>query len=364
LTSPGGLFATMTGPVLAQAEKSVWMPEQASTGAGQVDQTFYFFYWIAAFFFVLITALLVYFTIRFRKRKGAKPEGDVHHNTPLEVVWTVIPTILVVVMFYLGFKGFMDLANPPQNAYLITVTGQKWKWLFTYPNGHVDEKLHVPANTDVKLRITSEDVLHSPYIPAFRIKQDAVPGRYTYAWFNAKKPGTYRFFCAEYCGTSHSDMITDCVVHPKDEFAHWLDTADPLKRLTDEQYQAYTKDPEAFVKENPDFSDLEIPAIVGRQLYEKFGCTQCHLLDGRRLIGPSFKGLWGSKVEFEEGDPVIADENYIRESILDPNKRIVKSYERAMPTFRGKLKDRQIYCLIEFIRSLEDKSDKPEKDKQ
>jgi len=357
----------MVAPVLARAAETITVPSEVTSMSGQVDRTFDFFFWVAAFFFLLIAVLLVYFTIRFRKRKGAKPEGDTHHNTPLEIVWTVIPSILVVIMFYIGFKGFMDLAEVPQNVYTITVTGQKWKWLFTYPNGHIDEKLHVPANTNVKLRITSEDVLHSPYVPAFRIKQDAVPGRYTFAWFNAKKPGTYHFFCAEYCGTGHSDMITDCVVHPKEEFARWLETADPLKRLTEEQYEEYKKDPEAFVKKYPDFADLEIPTIVGRKLYEKFGCTQCHLLDGKRLIGPSFKGLWGTKVEFEKGDPVIADENYVRESILYPTKRIVKSYDNVMPTFKGRLKDREIFCLIEFIRSLREtpeKSEKPEKDKK
>ena len=147
-------------------------------------------------------------------------------------------------------------------------------------------------------------------------------------------------------------MITTCVVHTREDFDYWLDHADPLKRLTPEQFEAYSKDPDRFTRDNPDFSDLEIPAVVGNTLFGKFGCTQCHTTDGTRLIGPTFKDLWGSKRQFEKGPDRIADENYIRESIVVPQKEIVKSYEGVMPTFKGRLKDREIYCLIEFIKTF------------
>jgi len=348
----------LTGPALAQSEKRVLPPEGAPVSPGGFDPAFNFWLIVSIFFFTLITVLVVVFILRYVKKKGEKAEGTAHHNTTLEIVWTVIPTLLTVFMFYLGFTSYMDLVRPPQNAYEIQVLGQKWNWLFTYPNGHTDEKLHVPAGKDIKLIITSIDVLHSAYIPAFRIKQDAVRGRYTYVWFNAPTPGEYYFFCAEYCGTGHSDMITTCVVHTREDFEYWLDHADPLKRLTPEQYEAYRKDPDKFTRDNPDFSDLEIPAVVGKNLYGKFGCTQCHTTDGTRLIGPTFKDLWGTKRQFEKGPDRIADENYIRESIVEPQKEIVKSYEGVMPTFKGRLKDREIYCLIEFIKTFKKKTDK------
>lgn len=354
-------LAALSRVAFAGGEESIWMPEQASSFAPDVDRAWDFFYWVSVVFLVLITVLVVWFTIRYGKAKGGKPEGNVHHNTPLELTWTIIPTILVVIMFYMGYTGYVDMRTPPGDVYEVTVTGQKWKWLFEYKNGHVDEKLHVPAHTNVKLTIKSEDVLHSVYIPAFRVKQDAVPGRYTFVWFRAKNVGEYHFFCTEYCGTGHSDMITWCVVHPKEGFDTWLANADPLKRMTDEQYQQYREDPDTFKAKNPDFADLEIPAVVGRNLYDKWGCKQCHSLDGSRIIGPTFKGLWGATREFEKGEPVKADENYVRDSILNPQDRIVKTYDNAMPTFKGRLKDREIYCIIEFLKTLADKPQKGSK---
>jgi cytochrome c oxidase subunit 2 len=193
--------------VLPQPRGGFWLPEQASDAASGVDNLFSFIFWISLFFFALIVILMLVFVVRYRRREGVEPEPSPSHNTALEVTWTVIPLLLVMVIFAWGFKVYIDMRTPPANSYEVQVTGQKWKWLFTYPTGHVDEELHVPVDQPVRLVMTSEDVIHSFYVPAFRIKQDVVPGRYSKVWFRATKVGTYQIFCAEYCGTGHSDML-------------------------------------------------------------------------------------------------------------------------------------------------------------
>ena len=197
---------------------SLWMPPPVSTVAGHVDWLFYFILGVSTFFFLLIVALMVLFVVRYRRREGQGAEVSPSHNTALEVIWTVIPIVVVIVIFIFGFKGFLDMATPPANAYEIQVEAQKWSWSFTYPSGYVDSNLHVPVNRPVKLVMRSADVIHSLYVPAFRIKRDVVPGRYATAWFEATEPGEYDLFCAEYCGTSHSDMLAHVVVHPPGEF--------------------------------------------------------------------------------------------------------------------------------------------------
>ncbi|MCX7895356.1 MAG: cytochrome c oxidase subunit II, partial [Thermoanaerobaculum sp.] len=186
---------------LLVAERGFMLPVQASSVAPAVDALFKFIFWVSAFFFLLIVGLMLFFVVRFRRRPGyQKPTEAPSHNTFLEITWSVIPLVLVMIMGFWGFKVFLDLNTPPANAYEVQVTGQKWKWLFTYPNGHVDETLHVPVDQPVRLVMTSEDVIHSFFVPAFRVKRDVVPGRYTKLWFRATKVGTYPVFCAEYCG--------------------------------------------------------------------------------------------------------------------------------------------------------------------
>jgi cytochrome c oxidase subunit 2 len=244
------------------------------------------------------------------------------------------------------------MATPPADAYQIVVEGQKWSWLFTYPNGHVDSVLHVPVDTDVQLVLTSMDVIHSLYIPAFRLKRDVVPGRYSKMWFRATEPGEYPVFCAEYCGTGHSDMLTTCVVHPPGEFALWLENADPLKKLSDEQYAAYLADPGAFIAANPDIQGLQTPGDMGRELYTKKGCAQCHSVDGSAGTGPTFKGLFGKSRGMQDGSVADADENYLRQSILEPNAQVVAGYQAVMPTYQGRLEEREIAALIAYLQSL------------
>jgi cytochrome c oxidase subunit 2 len=310
----------------------VWMPEQASTVAPTVDFAFYFVYWVSAFFAVLITGLIVLFAVRYRHRRGVREKADPtpHHNLALEAAWTIPPTLLVVAFFWVGFRGFMDLATPPENAYEIQVTAQKWNWLFTYPGGYVDPDLHVPVDTPVRLVMSSQDVIHSFFVPAFRVKRDVVPGRYAKAWFEATRPGEFQLFCAEYCGTSHSKMLAKVVVHPTGEFERWL-------------------------KDASNFLDRMPPEQAGEKLYQQRGCPQCHSVDGKGGIGPSFLNLFGYPQPLTGGGAVVADEDYIRSSILQPQAQIVAGYEPVMPTFQGRLTDREIGAIIAYMKSLSDR---------
>lgn len=312
---------------LNQADETFWLPAQRSTYAHEVDNLFYFILWLSVFFFSLIMGLMVYFVWKYRAREGHTSQPSPIHNTTLEVVWTAIPVILVIIIFYMGFTGFMNIANPPQNAYEINVTGMKWKWLFTYPNGYVDEKLHVPVNRPIRLVMTSEDVIHSLYIPAFRMKMDVVPGRYHKIWFNATKEGEYDIYCAEYCGTNHSDMITKTVVHAPGEFEKWLEQAS-------------------------NFLATLPPHEAGEKLYKQRGCSGCHSVDGKANTGPTFQNLFGHPVQLKDGSTVEADENYIRESILNPQAKVVGGYQPVMPTYKGKIKDEEILAIIEYLKTL------------
>ena len=312
MTSPGGF----------------WMPVEGSTGAAAVDSVFSLVFWVAAFFFVLIVALMVVFVVRYRRRPGRlDAEPSPSHNTPLELTWTLIPIAIVIVIFVWGFKVYLDANTPPANAYEISVTGQKWKWLFTYPNGHVDENLHVPVDTPVLLVMTSEDVIHGFYIPAFRLKHDVVPGRYSKVWFKAVKPGDYQIYCTQYCGTGHSDMWAKVVVHPPGGFERWLEQASN------------------FLKTLP-------PAEAGQRLAVTRGCAQCHSVDGTAGTGPTWKGLFGSHVPLQGGRVMTADEDYIRNCILDPTKNVPLGFQPVMPTFKGRIRDDEITAIIAYIKSL------------
>ncbi|MGV8039441.1 MAG: cytochrome c oxidase subunit II [Thermoanaerobaculaceae bacterium] len=305
-----------------------WMPPPASTTAGEVDALFHFILWLSAFFFALIVGLGVLFVVRFHRRRAATPEPSASHNTALELTWTIIPLILVVVIFGWGFKVFLDMNTVPADAYEVQVTGQKWKWLFTYPSGHVDENLHVPINRPVRLVMTSEDVIHSFFVPAFRVKRDVVPGRYSKLWFEANRAGQFDIFCAEYCGSSHSDMIAKVIVHPEGEFEAWLEKeANVLSKLP--------------------------PAEAGERLYKIRGCAQCHSVDGAAGIGPTLKGLFGEAVPLTGGGTAVADENYLRESILEPQATVVAGFQPVMPTYKGRLSDAEITAIIAYIKTLQ-----------
>jgi cytochrome c oxidase subunit 2 len=310
-------------------EGSFWLPRQGSTLARDVDLNWDLVFWISVFFFALVTFLMFFFVIRFRARKGRAAEPSASHNTPLEILWSVIPTLLVMVLFWQGYKTFLDFATPPQNSYEVLVTAQKWNWQFTYPNGYVDANLHVPKDTPVQLVMSSEDVIHSFYVPEFRVKRDVFPGRYSKIWFEANELGEYDIFCTEYCGTEHSSMLAKLVVHELADFDSWLEAAS-------------------------DWMSTMSPAEAGQVLYEQRGCKQCHSVDGATGIGPTFLGLFGRERPLADGSTITVDENYIRESILEPQARIAAGYDPVMPTYQGRLKEEEITAIIEYQKTLSD----------
>lgn len=309
------------------SDKTFWLPEQASTLAERVDADWALVYWVSVVFFALITFLMFYFAIRYRGRPGDKPQKSASHNTSLEVFWSVIPTLIVVVMFWQGYKTFLDMVTPPENSYEILVTGQKWNWSFTYPNGYVDGKLHVPVGTPVQLVLSSDDVIHSLFIPEMRVKRDVVPGRYNKLWFEASRTGEFDIFCTEYCGTEHSTMLSTLFVHERGEFDAWLEEAS-------------------------DFLSRMSPAEAGELLYNMRGCKQCHSVDGTAGIAPTFQGLFGTTETLADGSTVLVDENYVRQSIYEPMAQITSGFEPVMPTYAGRLKEEEVGAIIEYLKTL------------
>lgn len=314
-------------PALVIPAISSWFPESASSVSDSVDWLFGFILAICVVFFLLIVGLLVYFVIRYRRTDERRVGSGPSHNTKLEVAWSVIPFLLLMLIFSYGAYGFVQMSSVPDNAYEIRVTAKMWSWSFRYPNGYIDNELHVPVDRPVRLVMNSDDVIHSLYVPAFRVKQDLIPGRYTKMWFEATQAGTFPLFCAEYCGQQHSDMITNAIVHRPGEFDRWLDEASNLlKTLT--------------------------PAKAGEVLYSRRGCRQCHSIDGSRRVGPSFYNLFGSTQRMTTGENLVVDENYIRESILEPQAKVREGYRPVMPTYQGQLKDEELDALIEYIKTL------------
>lgn len=309
------------------------MGSGASTTSQDVDQIFGIINLIALAFFVLVVALMVVFVVKYRARPGHTEQSSPSHNNALEIIWSVIPILLVALIFFLGFTTFMDMRTPPANAYDIQVLASKWKFVFRYPNGAESEVLHVPKDRPIRLVQQSADVLHSMYIPAFRTKMDCVPGRYTYQWFEANKAGEYDLFCAEYCGTQHSQMNSIVKVHESDAaFEKQLEILD---------------------------TPPENPAEWGEQLWSRKGCKQCHSNDGsvRAGGGPSWKDLFDpdkQPKQFTNAPAQDADENYVMESIRKPQAKIRVGYTgvnmSAYPT--SLVSDAEVDALIAYMKSL------------
>jgi cytochrome c oxidase subunit 2 len=347
----------MTTAWLATAGATFWMPEQAARGAARIDFVFYYIYWVCVALTVITASALVWFMVRYRRRSETQQVTHITHNTPLELFWTAVPSVLMVPMFWWGFTGFLDARTPPRNTYDVNVVAKKWSWQFIYPNGYDDNHLHVPVNTPVKLVMQSEDVIHSLFIRAFRVKRDVVPGRYSFLWFEATRPGRFTLTCAEYCGQQHSDMRAEVIVHAsREEFDDWLANADPFseRNMSPEEYQKYLDDPEAYVQAHPELSDkLAPPVEMGKRLYVKKGCVQCHSVDGSPNTGPTWKGVYGHAVQFRDGTSIAAaDEQYLRESMIEPNKRVVRGFDAVMPPAR--VTQREMDHLIAYIKSLKD----------
>lgn len=310
-----------------------YLPEQASSFAPKVDWIHNLVTDISVFFTVAIVGAMIYFAIRYRQRDGVDHETPgIEGNVALEILWTVVPSIVCVFVAAYGVIIYQEMRTPPADAMTINVIGQKWKWDFQYDNGkETTAEFVVPVNKPIKLRITSRDVLHSFFIPDMRVKVDAVPGQYTQLWFEPIKTGIYQVYCTEYCGLQHSSMLAKLKVVSAAEYDRWLnDDSDEVKRK------------------------MMKPSDIGKQLYVQKGCNACHSLDGSRVVGPTFLKLYGRKGELEGGATYEADDNYIKTSMLNPNAQVVKGFAPVMPAFEGQLNDDQIEALIAFIKSVQE----------
>jgi cytochrome c oxidase subunit 2 len=299
-------------------------PENASTIAGEVDALFVFLVAVALVFSVGIAATLVLFAVRYRRRSEHERPPEIEGSLPLELVWSIIPFLITVVMFMWGARVFFHMNRPPDDSMTVSVVGKRWMWKLQHPTGHREiNELHVPVGRPVRLMITSEDVVHSFFVPAFRIKKDAVPGRYATAWFRATRTGSYHLFCAEYCGTEHSRMIGRVVVMEADEYQTWL---------------AGGPRPES-------------PVAAGERLFTELNCITCHRPDAAGR-GPVLQGIFGRKVALDGADAVVVDEAYLRESILSPAAKITAGYQPVMPTYLGQVSEEAVIQLVAYIRSL------------
>jgi len=306
--------------------------------APRVDALYAYLIGVSIVFIALIAATLLYFVIRFRARKGNERAPQIEGSLALEALWSIVPFVIAMTMFVWGAKVYFAMARPPDNAMDVFVVAKQWMWKIQHVEGNREiDELHVPVNQPVKLTMTSEDVIHSFYVPAFRVKADVLPDRYTTLWFQATKPGTYHLFCAEYCGTEHSRMVGKVIVMEPTDYQDWL------------KYSAGAGE-----KKTASAADL------GRVVFEKQGCGTCHRADNgplqaavaSSLIGPPLKGLYGSTVELADGSKTEADETYIRESITDPMSRIVRGYPPKMPTYRGRVSQEKLLQLITYIKTL------------
>ncbi len=304
-----------------------FFPDAASSLAGQVDALYLVWAAVSVFFSLLIAVLLVFFFVKY-KRRNEDDIGEEERAAPwLEIGWSVIPLVIALSMFVWGTRVFYDLYRPPSDAQEYFAVGKQWMWKFQHPEGVREiNDLHVPVGRSIKVTMTSEDVIHSLYVPAFRTKQDAVPGRYTTLWFKATKAGTYHLFCAEYCGTEHSRMIGRVIAMEPNEYEQWL-AGSPAGKP---------------------------PVATGAQLFQTFACDTCHRAanDPRPARAPQLAGLYGRDVALADGATVKADDTYLRESILNPGARLVAGWQPIMPTFQGQVSEEQLAALLAYIKSL------------
>jgi cytochrome c oxidase subunit II len=299
-------------------------PDQASTIAGSVDSLYAYLVAVTAFFSLLIAVLIVVFAIKYRRTSEDFIPGPVHGGIALEIIWSVIPLGLSLIMFAWGAQIFFAESKPPADSMEVYVTGKQWMWKLQHMEGVREmNELHIPVNRNIKLTLTSEDVIHDFYVPAFRTKSDVVPGRYSTEWFRATKPGKYHIFCAEYCGTRHSNMIGWVYVMEPKDYEAWLSGGGT---------QGGTL------------------AQKGEALFQQMGCVNCHLSDGSGRC-PNLVGIWGRPQHTNVG-AVVADAAYVRESILNPSAKVVDGYQNIMPTFQGIVSEEGVQQLIEYVKSI------------
>lgn len=302
-------------------------PPSASSVATEVDLLYLFITAVSAFFVVLVAALVVIFAIKFRRRHPDEVGADIHGSLVLELTWTFIPFVLAMVMFFWGADLFFRLARPPVDSMEIFVVGKQWMWKVQHPTGVREiNEMHVPIGRNVKITLGSEDVIHDYSIPAFRVKMDAVPGKLTTLWFKAEKAGTYHLFCAEFCGTKHSGMIGQVIAMEPHEYEAWLSGGTAGAAVP--------------------------PAQAGEKLFGELACLTCHRLDGTPGVGPSLAGVFGSQVPLSDGSTVLADDNFLRESIMVPTAKVVRGFQPVMPPFQGLVSEEQLLQLIAYIKTL------------
>lgn len=299
-------------------------PTQASTSAASVDNLYFFMLAVTVFFSVLVATLVIVLAVKYRRRKADDVGANIHGSTALEVIWTAIPLLIAMVMFVWGTNVFFALAKPPAEAMEVYIIGKRWMWKSQHLTGHREiNRLHVPVGTPVKLLISSEDVIHSYYIPEFRVKADVIPGRYNSLWVTATKPGRYHLFCAEYCGTRHSGMIG------------WVTAMEPT------DFQAWLSGGPAVAS----------PVAAGEKLFQDLACNTCHQQSAQGR-GPVLAGIYGKAIELQGGGTVMADDAYLRESIVNPQAKVVAGFQPIMPTFQGLVTEEQLLQLIAYVRSL------------
>ena len=297
-------------------------PPQASTVAAEVDALYALLVAITAFFTLLVVGLFVFFAIKYRRRSEADRPIQVHPPAWLEIAWSVVPLLICLVLFIWGVSLYFKIYTPPKDAITIHVVGKRWMWKIQHMSGAREiNQLHVPKGVPVRLLITSEDVIHAFSLPAFRIKRDAVPGTMTTTWFNATQTGEFHLFCAEYCGTQHSGMIGKVIVMEKDAYQRWL--SGPNAGLP--------------------------PAVQGAKLFEELNCVSCHRA-GANQRGPVLEGVFGKPVKLRGGATVTADDNYIRESIVNPTAKLVDGYEPLMPAYLSQISEEQVNALLAYVR--------------
>lgn len=299
-------------------------PESASTTAGRVDALYFYLIGITIFFSTAIFLCLFVFAVKYRRRSESERPKRIAERIGVEVFWTAVPLAIALSIFGWGTKLYIDESLPPADALDVYVVGRQWMWQVQHSEGRREiNELHVPMGRPVKLTMTSEDVIHSFYVPAFRVKRDAVPGRYSTEWFQATKPGRYHLFCAEYCGTKHSAMIGWVTVMTPADYQRWLT------------------------------SGTELPVgAEGERLFGRLACGTCHGPESTDR-GPALAGLFGSVRRLQNGRSVIADESYIRESILDPNAKLLAGYPAVMPTYRGQISEPELLLILAYLKSLD-----------
>ena len=301
------------------------VPESASTFSWKVDALFFYLSGVTLFFTLLISATLIFFVIRYRRRTPYEIPRPVAGSHKLETIWTVIPFLIAMTMFGWAARVYFDQYKPPQNAIEVYVVGKQWMWKLQHATGQREiNELHVPVGRKIKLILATEDVIHDFFVPAFRTKVDVVPGRYTTLWFEATKTGRYHLFCAEYCGMNHSGMIGSVIVMEPREFDNWLSGN----------------------------TGTTTPAAAGQQLFQTLGCASCHGTNGEGGRGPALVGLFGRETPLASGGSVRADEGYLRESITNPQAKLVAGFGPIMPTFQGQVTEDQLVQLVAYIKSL------------